>query len=138
MVTLKKSKTTNKSTPTIKKVGGGGAKKSSTTPTKKESKKEVKSVSDFFGTAPVKWTTHSTRNDRSSDKPGRLGKQQFQDDQGEEISTVPESPTEDIFNDEAVALALQEAEELEVQKERVCQPFFVTIFFLATFLLTQI
>ena len=134
MATLKKPKASNKSPPTIKIGSGGGAKKSNTAPTKKDSKKEVKSVSDFFGTAPVKPTTRSTRSDRSSEKPGHLGKRQVQDDEGEEISTVPESPTEDIFNDEAVALALQEAEELEMQIERVCQPFLSQFFFLATFL----
>ena len=40
---------------------------------------------------------------------------------GGEVSTVPESPTEAIlmeFDDDAVALALQE-EELEIQKEKV-------------------
>ena len=40
---------------------------------------------------------------------------------GGEVSTVPESPTEAIlmeFDDEAVALTLQE-EELEMQKEKV-------------------
>ena len=105
-----------------------GAKKPSTTPTKKESKKKIESISDFFGAAPVKRTTRSTRHDKGSEKsksnnkPVRLGKRQVQDDgAGEEISTVPESPTEAIlmeFNDEAVALALQE-EELEMQKERV-------------------
>ena len=128
MATLKKPKASNKSPPTIKKGSGGGAKKSNTTPTKKDRKKEVKLVSDFFGTAPIKRTTRSTRSDRSSEKPGHLGKQQVQDDEGEEISTVPESPTEDIFNDEAVALALQEAEELEMQIERVRQPFLSQFF----------
>lgn len=126
--TLKKPKASNKSTPT-KKGGGGGAKKPTTTPTKKETrKKEIKSISDFFGAAPVKRTTRSTRQDTSGEKskiskqPVRLGKRQLQDDGGGgEVSTVPESPTEAIlmeFNDEAVALALQE-EELEMQKEKV-------------------
>jgi hypothetical protein len=127
--TLKKPKESNKSTPS-KKGGGGGAKKPSTTPTKKESKKkeDIESISDFFGAAPIKRTTRSTRHDKGgvksqTSKPAvRLGKRQVQDDGGGgEVSTVPESPTEAIlmeFNDEAVALALQE-EELEMQKEKV-------------------
>lgn len=127
--TLKKPKASNKSTPP-KKGGGGGAKKPSTTPTKKETKKkEIQSISDFFGAAPVKRTTRSTRHNKSGEKskiskqPVRLGKRQVQDDGGGggEVSTVPESPTEAIlmeFDDEAVALALQE-EELEMQKEKV-------------------
>ena len=126
---MKKPKASNKSTP-IKKGGGGGAKKPSATPTEKDSKRGIKSISDFFGAAPVKRTTRSSRQDKGNEiskRPVQLGKRQAQDDgvggTDLEVSTVPESPTEAIlmeFSDEAVALALQE-EELEMQ-ERVRMP----------------
>ena len=108
--------------PKMSRSSEGGTKKSSATPTQREGKIEIKSLTDFFGKAPVKRTTHSTRNDKDGEKSSRLGKQKLGDDGGQEVRTVPESPTEAAvmeFSDEAVALALQE-EELEMQKKKVC------------------
>lgn len=101
---------------------GGGAKRPNATPTQEAGKKEIKSLTDFFGKAPVKRTTRSTRNDNDGEKSGKLEKLRVVDDGGQEVRTIPESPTEAAvmeFSDEAVALALQK-EELEMQKEKVC------------------
>ena len=99
----------------------GGAKKASTTPTKGEGKKEIKSISDFFGKDSVKRATRSTRNNKGGENSAKLEKRKTEDEGGQEVRTIPESPTEAAvmeFSDEAVALALQE-EELEMQKEKV-------------------
>ena len=91
----------------------------------KEKKREIKSVSDFFGNSPVRQTTRSMRSDRSGDKTvKKLEKRNVDEEEGGErgeLKTVPESPTEATvmeFSDEAVARALQE-DELEMQKEKV-------------------
>ena len=60
VVTSKKQKAPScKATPTMKRTGGV-VKKTSATPTKEERKKEITSVSDFFGTALVRRTTQDS------------------------------------------------------------------------------
>lgn len=115
----KQKRPTSKVTPT-KKTTATRAKGVSATPPKTAPKKEVKSLADFFGKAPVKRTPRSTRSSGNGDQKTSLGKRK-----GDipEVKTVPESPTEAAimeFSDEAVALALQE-DIAEMNKEKVKQ-----------------
>ena len=104
---------------TPKKANVGGTKKTTATPTKVVlKKKEVTSLTDFFGKGPIKRTTRSSGMKEDGNKQAKLEKREATD---AEVKTVPESPTEAAimeFSDEAVALALQE-DIAEMNKEKV-------------------
>ena len=86
--------------------------------------KEIKSVSDFFGSAPIKRSSEiiSRSPGTSGGKGNRLEKRELSKNgkQGEDVVVIPESPTDMAgfeFDDEAIAMALQED---EMEGRKVC------------------
>ena len=127
-VPAKKAKPTPKTTPTpsAKKTTPGKSPVSSKTRQKTKqsmkAKRETVTLTDFFGSAPIKRTlrpSSSTSTAHSRSKPqSRSGSQA-----SSEVMVIPESPTQAEvgaeFDDATIALMLQE-EEMEKAKLEVC------------------
>ena len=112
---------TKKSTPTKKTVVGGAKRTAAAPPKAVPKKKEVTSLTDFFGKSPIVRTTRSSGRKEDGVRRPKLEKQEVAERDVSEVNTVPESPTEAAimeFSDEAVALALQE-DIAEMNKEKV-------------------